>query len=114
MGENRFGNGRKCRLFWLVGKMIERKQQIPSYFFFFLLLLHTTLNRSLNDYYTMYNVQRRYSQTGLVALTYHPDKSTTTFQIHVDLITPLLQYLYLIHRNLLLTYLPTPILALFS
>lgn len=37
--KNRFGNGRKCRLFWLVGKMIERKQQIPSFFFFFLLLL---------------------------------------------------------------------------
>lgn len=37
--KNRFGNGRKCRLFWLVGKMIEREQQIPSYFFF---LLHAT------------------------------------------------------------------------
>lgn len=52
--KNRFGNGRKCILFWLVGKMIERKQQIPSYFFFF--LLHATSKEK--SQLLLYNVRR--------------------------------------------------------
>lgn len=52
--KNRFGNRRKCRLFWLVGKMIERKQQIPSYFFFF--LLQATSKQKSES--LLYNVQR--------------------------------------------------------
>lgn len=114
MGENRFGNGWKCRLFWLVGKMMERKHRFLLSFFFFFLLHATSKQKSQS---LVYNVQHTRNSIGHVPLIHHPDESTTTFQIHIGLTTllPPLQYLHLTHRNLSLpsTH-STPILAPFS